>query len=119
MENVKKLGEMGIMGVVYPEEYNGAGMDYISYAIAVEELSRACATTGVIVSAHNSLCLSPIYYYGNDEQKKKYLPKLTTGEHLGCFGITESNAGTDAAGTQTTAVLKDGKWILNGTCWKN
>ncbi len=114
-ENVRKLGEMGIMGVVYPEKYNGAGMDYISYAIAVEELSKACASTGVIVSAHNSLCLSPINYFATETQKEKYLSKLTTGEWLGCFGITEPNAGSDASGTQTTAVLKDGKWILNGT----
>jgi len=114
-EQVKKLGELGMMGVVYPDEYNGAGMDYISYAIAVEELSRACASTGVIVSAHNSLCLSPIYYFGTEEQKKKYLTRLTTGEWIGCFGITEPSAGSDAAGTQTTAELKNGKWVLNGT----
>lgn len=115
MENVKKLGEMGMMGVVYPEEYNGSGMDYISYAIAVEELSRGCASTGVIVSAHNSLCLSPIYYFGTDEQKKRFMPKLTTGEWIGAFGLTEPDAGSDAAGTKTTAELKNGKWVLNGT----
>ncbi|HSV97487.1 MAG TPA: acyl-CoA dehydrogenase [Spirochaetota bacterium] len=114
-EPVKKLGEMGMLGVVYPEEYNGAGMDYVCYAIAVEEISRGCASNGVIVSAHNSLCLSPIYYYGTEEQKKKYLPKLTTGEWIGCFGITEPAAGSDAAGTKTTAELKNGKWVLNGT----
>jgi butyryl-CoA dehydrogenase len=114
-ENIKMLSDMGAMGVVYPEEYNGAEMDYISYAIIVEELSRGCASTGVIVSAHNSLCLSPIYSFGTDEQKKKYLSRLTTGEWIGCFGITESNAGSDAAGTQTTAELKEGKWVLNGT----
>ncbi|MCU0845120.1 MAG: acyl-CoA dehydrogenase [Spirochaetes bacterium] len=114
-EPVKKLGEMGMLGVVYPEEYNGAGMDYVCYAIAVEEISRGCASNGVIVSAHNSLCLSPIYYYGTDEQKKKYLSKLTTGEWIGCFGITEPGAGSDAAGTKTTAELKNGKWVLNGT----
>ncbi len=115
MEHVKKLSEMGIMGIVYPPEYNGSGMDYLSYAIAVEELSRGCASTGVIVSAHNSLCLSPIYYFGTDEQKKKYLPKLTTGKWIGCFGITEPDAGSDAAGTKATAELKNGKWVLNGT----
>ena len=114
-EHIKKLGEMGMMGIVYPEEYNGANMDYVSYAIIVEELSRGCASTGVIVCAHNSLCLSPIYYFGTDEQKKKYLSKLTTGEWIGCFGITEANAGSDAAGTTTTAVLKNGKWVINGT----
>lgn len=114
-EHVKKLSEMGIMGVVYPEVYNGSAMDYLSYAIAVEEISRGCASTGVIVSAHNSLCLSPIYYYGTEDQKKKYVSKLTTGEWIGCFGITEPSAGSDAAGTTATAELKDGKWILNGT----
>jgi butyryl-CoA dehydrogenase len=112
---IQQLGEMGIMGVVYPEEYNGAGMDYISYAIAVEELSRGGASTGVTVSAHNSLCLSPIYYFGSEEQKKKYMPKLCTGEHIGCFGITEPGAGSDASGTATRAERKNGKWILNGS----
>ena len=114
-EHVKKLAEMGMLGVVYPEEYNGSGMDYVSYAIAVEELSRGCASTGVIVSAHNSLCLSPIYYFGSDAIKKKYLPKLCSGEWLGCFGLTEPSAGSDAAGTKTTAEFKNGKWVLNGT----
>ncbi len=114
-EHVEKLKEMGMFGVVYSEDYNGSGMDYLSYAIAVEELSRGCASTGVIISAHNSLCLSPINYFGTEEQKKKYLSKLTTGEWIGCFGITEPEAGSDAAGTKATAELKDGKWILNGT----
>ncbi|MBN1534752.1 MAG: acyl-CoA dehydrogenase [Spirochaetes bacterium] len=114
-EHVKKLGELGIMGIVYPEEYNGAGMDYVSYAIAVEEISRGCASTGVIVSAHNSLCLSPIYYFGSEDIKKRILSRLTTGEWIGCFGITEPNAGSDAAGTTATAELKNGKWVLNGT----
>ncbi len=114
-EHVKKLGGMGMLGVVYPEQYNGAGMDYVSYAIAVEELSRGDASVGVIVSAHNSLCLSPIYYFGTEEQKKKYLSRLTTGEWIGCFGITEPGAGSDAAGTKTTAEFRDGKWVLNGT----
>lgn len=114
-EHAKKLGEMGMMGVVYPEEYNGSGMDYLTYAIAVEEISRGCASTGVIVSAHNSLCLSPIYYFATPELKKKVLPKLCTGEWIGCFGITEPSAGSDAAGTKTTAEFKNGKWVLNGT----
>jgi butyryl-CoA dehydrogenase len=90
-------------------------MDYISYAIAVEEISRRGASTGVTVSAHNSLCLSPIYYFGTEEQKKKYLPRLCTGEHIGCFGITEPGAGSDASGTITRAERKNGNWILNGT----
>jgi butyryl-CoA dehydrogenase len=114
-EAIKKLGGMGIMGVVYPEEYNGAAMDYLSYAIAVEEVSRGCASTGITVSAHNSLCLSPINYFGTEEQKKKYLSRLTTGEWIGCFGITEAGAGSDASGTKTKAVHENGKWILNGS----
>jgi len=115
LETTRKLGELGIMGVVYPEEYNGAGMDYVSYAIAVEEISRVCASSGVIVSAHNSLCLSPIYYFGTEEQKKKYLPKLCTGEHIGAFAITEPGAGSDSAGTKTVAAKEAGNYILNGT----
>lgn len=113
--HVKKLGEMGMMGVVYPEEYNGSGMDYLTYAIAVEEISRGCAATGTIMSAHNSLCLSPIYYFGTEEQKQAYLPRLTTGEWLGCFAITEPGAGSDASGTRTKAERKNGSYILNGT----
>jgi alkylation response protein AidB-like acyl-CoA dehydrogenase len=114
-EHVKKLGGMGVMGVVYPEKYNGAGMDYLSYAIAVEEVSRGDASAGVIVSAHNSLCLSPINYFASEELKQKYLTRLTTGEWIGCFGITEPEAGSDASGTKTTAELKNGKWVINGT----
>jgi len=115
LETTKKLGELGIMGVVYPEEYNGAGMDYVSYAIAVEEISRVCASSGVIVSAHNSLCLSPIYYFGTEEQKKKYLPKLCSGEHIGAFAITEPAAGSDSGGTKTVAAKDGNGYILNGT----
>ncbi len=115
METTKKLGDLGMMGVVYPEEYGGAGMDYVSYAIAIAELSKYCASTGTIVAAHNSLCISPIYYFGTEEQKKKYLPKLCSGQHIGAFAITEPEAGSDAGGTKTTAVFKNGKWILNGT----
>ncbi len=114
-EHVKKLGEMGMMGVVYPEEYNGSGMDYLTYAIAVEEISRGCAATGTIMSAHNSLCLSPIYYFGTEEQKQAYLSRLTTGEWIGCFAITEPGAGSDASGTRTWAERKNGSFILNGT----
>jgi butyryl-CoA dehydrogenase len=115
LETTRKLGELGIMGVVYPEDYNGAGMDYVSYAIAVEEISRVCASSGVIVSAHNSLCLSPIYYFGTEEQKKKYLPKLCTGEHIGAFAITEPGAGSDSAGTKTTANKESSGYVINGT----
>ncbi len=115
LETTRKLGELGIMGVVYPEKYNGAGMDYVSYAIAVEEISRVCASSGVIVSAHNSLCLSPIYYFGTEEQKEKYLPKLCTGEHIGAFAITEPGAGSDSGGTKTSAIKTTDGYILNGT----
>lgn len=115
METTKKLGELGMMGIVYPEEYNGSGMDYVSYSIAISELSKYCASTGTILAAHNSLCISPIYYFGTEAQKKKYLPKLCSGEHIGAFAITEPEAGSDAGGTKTTAVLKNGKWILNGS----
>jgi butyryl-CoA dehydrogenase len=114
-DNVKKLGRMGMMGITCPEEYNGAAMDYVSYAIAVEEISRGCASTGTIVSAHNSLCMSPIQYFGSDEQKKKYLSKLSTGEWIGCFAITEAGAGSDASGTRTRAERQNGSWVLNGT----
>ena len=96
-ETVKKMAELGIMGIPFPKEYGGAGGNNTLYSIAVEELSRVCATTGVIVSAHTSLCASPIYEFGSEEQKKKYLPKLCSGEWIGAFGLTEPNAGTDAS----------------------
>ena len=115
IETTRKLGELGIMGVVYPDKYSGSGMDYVSYALAVEEISRVCASSGVIVSAHNSLCLSPIYYFGTDEQKEKYLPNLCTGKHLGAFAITEPGAGSDSGGTAATAVKDGDYYILNGT----
>ncbi len=104
IENVKKMGEYGLMGVPFPTELGGAGGDHISYAITVEELSRVCASTGVICSAHTSLCCWPIWAWGTDEQKQKYLIPLAKGEKLGAFGLTEPNAGTDAAGQQTRAV---------------
>ncbi len=113
-EAVAKLGEMGIMGLPYPKEYGGAGADVISYAIAVEELSRVDGGTGVILSAHTSLGTYPIVAFGNEEQKKKYLPDLLSGKKLGAFGLTEPNAGSDASGTETTAVLQGDHYILNG-----
>ena len=115
LETTKKLGELGILGVVYPQEYGGAGMDYMSYVLAVEEISRVCASSGVVVAAHNSLCVSPIYYFGTEEQKKKYLPKLCAGEHIGAFGLTEPEAGSDSAGTKTNAVRNGSGYILNGS----
>ena len=117
LENVKKMAKLGMMGIYFPKEYGGAGADVLSYAMAVEELSKVCGTTGVIVSAHTSLCRAPIFENGTEEQKKYYLPKLCSGEWIGAFGLTEPGAGTDAQGQQTTAVLsEDGKtWTLNGS----
>ena len=114
-ETVEKMAKLGLFGIPLEKEYGGAGGDNLMYTIAVEELSRACATTGVILSAHTSLCLSPIAQFGTEEQKRKYLPKLASGEWLGAFGLTEPNAGTDASAQQTTAVLEDEEWVLNGS----
>ncbi len=113
-EIVKKLGEMGMMGIPYPKKYGGAGLDVISYAIAVEELSRVDGGIGVILSAHTSLGAYPISAYGTEEQKQKYLVPLAKGEKIGAFGLTEENAGSDAGGTETTAVLEGDYYILNG-----
>ncbi len=110
-----RLGELGLTGIVFPEEYGGGGADYISYAIAVEELSRVCASTGVTLSAHLSLCANPIFLFGSEEQKQQFLSPLAKGEKLGAFGLTEPSAGSDAGGTKTTALREGNKWILNGT----
>jgi alkylation response protein AidB-like acyl-CoA dehydrogenase len=110
-----KLGELGLTGIVFPEEYGGAGADYISYSIAVEELSRVDASTGVTLSAHLSLAANPIYLFGSEEQKQTFLVPMASGEKLGAFGLTEPSAGSDAGGTKTTAVKDGDKWILNGT----
>lgn len=110
-----KAGELGLAGITFPEEYGGVGADYISYAIAVEELSRVDASVGVTISAHSSLCANPIYKFGTEAQKKKYLVPLATGEKLGAFGLTEPMAGSDASGTRTTAVRKGDEYILNGS----
>ena len=115
MENVKKMGELGMMGIPFPTEFGGAGGDVLSYILAVEELSKVCATTGVILSAHTSLCASLINENGTHEQKEKYLRDLCTGNKIGAFGLTEPGAGTDAAGQQTTAVLDGDNYILNGS----
>ena len=104
-ETVKKMAKLGMMGIYFPKEYGGAGGDVLSYVMAVEELSKVCGTTGVILSAHTSLCCAPIYENGTEEQKKYYLPKLCSGEWIGAFGLTEPGAGTDAQGQQTFAVL--------------
>lgn len=115
METVKKMAKLGLFGIYIPKNYGGAGGDHIMYTIAVEELSRVCATTGVILSAHTSLCAAPILMHGTEEQKMKYLPKLASGEWIGAFGLTEPNAGTDASAQQTTAVLDGDDYILNGS----
>jgi butyryl-CoA dehydrogenase len=115
-QTVKKMAKLGMMGIYLPKEYGGAGADYLSYVMAVEELSKVCGTTGVILSAHTSLCCNPIFDYGTEEQKQKYLPKLCSGQWLGAFGLTEPGAGTDAQGVQTTAVKdENGNWVLNGS----
>ena len=114
VETVEKMAKYGLLGVPFPTEYGGAGGDHISYAITVEELSRVCASTGVICSAHTSLCCLPIFKYGKAEQKEKYLPDLLSGKKLGAFGLTEPNAGTDASGQQTRAEDKGDYWLLNG-----
>jgi butyryl-CoA dehydrogenase len=114
-DNLKKMAEMGLLGIIVPEEYGGAGFDFVSLAIAIEEISRACATTGVIVAVNNSLASYPIMQFGNDAQKKKYLPLLASGEKIGAFGLTEPNAGSDVAAMEATARLDGDHYILNGT----
>jgi len=113
--NVEKMGKLGFLGIPVAKEYGGQGCDILTYVMCVEELSKVCGTTGVIVSAHTSLCCDPIQTYGTEEQKKKYLPALASGEKLGAFGLTEPGAGTDAQGQQTKAVLDGDEWVLNGT----
>lgn len=114
-ETVAKLGKLGVMGIPFPAEYGGAGADYLTYIMAIEEMSKVDASHGVIVQTHNALCCWPIFTYGTEEQKQKYLPKLLSGEHLGAFGLTEPNAGTDAAMQQTTAKDMGDHWLLNGS----
>ncbi len=109
------LAELGLTGIVFPEEYGGAGADYLSYAIAVEELSRVCASTGVTLSAHLSLCANPIFMFGTEPQKEKYLVPLASGEKMGAFGLTEPAAGSDAGSTKTTAMKNGDGWLLNGS----
>ena len=115
METLKKMQKVGFMGIPVPKEYGGQGCDPLTYAMCVEELSKVCATTGVVVSAHTSLCVDPILTYGTEEQKQKYVRPLASGEKLGAFGLTEPGAGTDAQGVQTKAVLDGDEWVLNGS----
>ncbi|ASS97146.1 acyl-CoA dehydrogenase family protein [Peribacillus simplex] len=110
----KKMGKLGLLGIPFPEEYGGSGGDTISYAIAVEEVGKACGGTGLSYAAAVSLGASPIYYFGTEEQKQKYLVPITTGETLAAFGLTEPNAGSDAGGTRTTAVLEGDEYVING-----
>jgi len=115
LEIIKKLAQLDLMGLPFPEKYGGAGGDYISYCLALEEITRACGSTGLTYEAHISLGCMPIYLFGSEEQKEKYLTPLCRGECMGSFGLTEPNAGSDAGGTQTTAVLENGEWVINGS----
>ncbi len=115
VETVKKMARFGMLGIPFPKEAGGSGGDNLGYVMAVEAMSKVCGTTGVILSAHTSLCASPIYEFGTPEQKAKYLPDLASGRKLGAFGLTEPNAGTDAAGQQTTADLNGDHYLLNGS----
>ncbi len=114
LQTVKKAGELGLLGAIFPEDLGGTGYGYIEYAIIIEELARIDPSFALIVAAHNSLCTNHIYLAGNDEQRRKYIPKLATGEWIGCWSLTEPEAGSDAAGTRSNAVLRDGEWVLNG-----
>ncbi len=117
LETIKELGRMGVLGIIFPAEYGGAGLGYVEYVIAIEELSRVDGSVGITVAAHNSLCSNHIYLAGNEEQRKKYIPKLATGEWLGAWGLTEPGSGSDAGGARMSAVRKgkNGGWVLNGT----
>ena len=113
-EIVKKMGELGLMGITIPPEYGGAGMDYICYVLAMIEISKACASCGVIMSVCNSLYNFPVYTYGTEEQKQQFLTPVASGQYLGCYGLTEAGAGSDPARMRTTAVLDDNEWVING-----
>src|SRR5690349_3468087 len=114
-EVVKELGQLGVLGILVAEEYGGAGMDALAVAVAVEEIARYDGSLALTVASHNGLGTSHIRVFGNDAQKKKYLPKLATGESLGAWGLTEPGSGSDAAGMKTTAVRRGDRWVLNGT----
>jgi alkylation response protein AidB-like acyl-CoA dehydrogenase len=114
VETMKKMGELGLLGVYIPEEYGGSGFGYFEYATALMELGKVCGGVGLSVAAHNSLCTGHIYYHGSEEQKKKYLPKLASGEFIGAWGLTEPNTGSDAMRMKTTAVKEGNEWVING-----
>ena len=111
----KELGKLGMMGVLVPEEYGGSGLGYFEYSTIIQEIAKVCGSVGLSLAAHNSLCTGHILSFGNEEQKKKYLPKLATAEHIGAWGLTEANTGSDAGNMKTTAVKDGDEWILNGT----
>jgi len=115
LETIRKMGKLGLMGIPIPEEYGGAGSDFLSYILAIEEIARGCASTAVILAVHTSIGTFPILYFGTEEQKRKYLPKLASGEYIGAFALTETHAGSDASSLQTTAVRRGDYYILNGT----
>jgi len=115
LETIKELGHLGLMGIIFPAEYGGAGMGYVEYVTAIDELSRVDGSVGIIVAAHTSLCSNHIFVAGNEDQKHKYIPKLASGEFIGAWALTEPNSGSDAGGARCSAVRKGGKWVLNGT----
>jgi acyl-CoA dehydrogenase len=115
LELIRKMGEYGLMGIPVPEQWGGAGADFLSYILAINEISKVSATVGVILSVHTSVGTNPILYFGSEEQKKKYVPKLASGQYIGAFALTEPGAGSDAAGLRTSAVKKGDKYILNGS----
>lgn len=115
LETIKELGKLGLMGTIFPTEYGGAGMGYVEYATAIEELSRVDGSVGIIVAAHTSLCSNHIFLVGSEEQKKKYVSKLATGEYIGGWGLTEPSSGSDAGSARMTAVRRGNSWVLNGT----
>ncbi len=115
MDTIKQLGRLGLLGVIFPTEYGGAGMGYVEYVTAIEELSRIDGSVGIIVAAHSSLCSNHIFVAGNEEQRRKYIPKLATGEFIGAWGLTEPSSGSDAGSARMTAVRKKDCWVLNGT----
>ncbi|MBP6430627.1 MAG: acyl-CoA dehydrogenase family protein [Ferruginibacter sp.] len=111
----KELGKLGLMGILVPEEYGGSGLSYFEYSVAIQEVAKVCGSIGLSLAAHNSLCTGHILTFGNEDQKKKYLPKLATAEHIGAWGLTEANTGSDAGNMKTTAVKDGNNWIINGT----
>ena len=115
LETIKHLGQLGLLGMIFPPEYGGAGMGYVEYVTAIEELSKVDGSVGIIVAAHTSLCSNHIFLAGNEEQKKKYVSELATGEFIGAWGLTEPSSGSDAGSARMTAARKGNTWVLNGT----